>query len=214
MKLSSEKELCERFIEAHPRREHLFFEVDMPRGRADIVHKEHTIVTIYEAKLSLSIDLLEQCINRKDYCHYIYAVIPYSIRRRNSFLHKVFEDYGIGTIIVHDHDRYEGKIRPLEEIKKPKLNRSPKAITLYEENKTEIAGLKHAGITPFGIMVRKIKETLEWKSPQKIDTVFEQQSYYGTLKQFKSNIYQWIRVGVITGIKMEKGMLYHDNSNI
>lgn len=210
MKIESEKILCEKFIEAHPRREFLFFEVNVPGGRCDLVHKETSIVTIYEAKMRLSIDLLEQCINRKPYAHFVYAVVPEK-RKGNGFIAKLFEDYGIGVIsmvnvsgwpIDHPKQHYS-----ISELKKPSLNRYPKSITIYEENKTEVAGSQHAGITPFGIMVKRIKEVLV-RGELPIDEVFQSQTYYNTLKQFKSNTYAWIRNGVIEGIGMKNGKMY------
>lgn len=224
MNIESEKELCEKFIAAHPRSEHLYFEVYVPSGRADIVHKECAIITIYEAKLRLSLELLEQCINRKPYAHFVYAVVPQS-KRRNRFLESLFEDYGIGVISFYSN-RYlnvgDAKIREyrnidtLHEYIRPKFFRTPKSITLYEENKNEIAGSKNAGITPFGIMVKAIKDKLEHsrKKPMPIDELFKHQQYYGTLKQFKTNIYQWIKKGVITGIEMEKGYLWIDTKKV
>lgn len=205
MKIKTEAELCKLFIDAHPRKEHLYFEVYIPGGRCDMIHKETSIVTIYEAKLRLNIDLLEQCINRKPYAHFVYAVVPEKVSRRNTFLESLFKDYGIGTIMLRD-DYSEGA-NFLNEIQKPTFNRHPKSITIYEENKKEIAGMQNGGITPFQIMVNHIKQHLSKRGESTIDEVFKQQHYYGALKQFKTNIYQWIRAGVIKGIEMEKGKM-------
>jgi len=217
MKITSEKELCEKFIAAHPRSEHLYYEVYVPSGRADIVHKERAIITIYEAKMRLSLELLEQCINRKPYAHFVYAVIPES-KKRNYLLERFFRDYGIGVISFYSNQYFDNseefrkyrQVVTLREFISPKFFRSPEPIKLYEENKKEIAGSQNAGITPFGIMVKNIKEKLSNSRSGKVsvDKLFDCQSYYGTLKQFKTNIYQWIRKGVITGIEMEKGMLW------
>lgn len=227
MKINSEKELCEKFIRAHPRPEHLYFEVHMQTGRADIVHSECNIVTIYEAKMRLSIELLEQCINRRPYAHFVYAVVP-QIKKRKYFMEKLFEDYGIGIISIDDTTRIynpEGNIESLHyrnverlrQYAKPKFIRNPQKITLYEENKKEVAGVRgnSTSMTPFKIMVKDIKYLISSSRTKKvsINQVFESQRYYTTLKQFKTNIYQWIRKGVITGIEMEKGMLWLVNES-
>ncbi len=209
MKIKTEIELCEKFISAHPRSEHLFFEVHLPGGRADIVHKEHEIISIYETKLQFNISLLEQCINRKPYAHFVYAVVP---QARRGFLMTLFQDYGIGVIELRHERKYDDwkhreEICLLRELGNPFYNRHPKNITLYEENKKEIAGVQSSGITPFSIMVKHIKEHLEHRGELPIETIFEHQKYYGTLKQFKTNIYQWIRIGVIKDIWMEKGKM-------
>lgn len=219
MKIQSEIELCEKFIAAHPRAEHLYFEVHLPGGRADIVHSENKIITIYEAKKRLSLELLEQCINRKSYAHFVYAVVP-EVNSRNYFLESLFGDYGIGVISIRTEEirvdkEGDQKIKSwrymnipiLREHAKAKFFRTPKKITLYEENKKEIAGSKSSGITPFAIMVKNIKEQLS-RGKKNVDYIFKHQTYYGTLKQFKTNIYAWIRNGVITGIEMEKGELW------
>lgn len=215
MKVKTEKELCEIFISAHTRPEHLYKEVHLPGGRADMVYRENSITAIYEMKLSLNIDLLEQCINRKPYAHYVYAVVERP-KRQNQFVQQLFSDYGIGIIYVEGRD-FEVKVQRgwpyvrvnmcIEQIR-PILNRTPKAITLYEENKTEIAGVKHAGVTPFQLMVKAIAIHVEKKGPSKMEDVFKIQRYYGTLKQFKNNIYNWCRKGVITEFYLEKGSLY------
>lgn len=211
MKFETEVQLCQQFVAAHPRAEHLYFEVYMPTGRCDIVHKENTVITIYEAKLRLSIDLLEQCINRREYAHFVYAVVP--SYKRHSFLEKLFTDYGIGVLTFWENryaepgDRIYRNIPTVRELKRPKLNRTPKTFKLYEENKKEIPGSQNAGITPFSIMVRVIKDYLLKKGKSPVDDVFKSQEYYGTLKQFKTNIYQWTRTGVIKGVKMERGEL-------
>lgn len=209
MKIKTETELCEKFIAAHPRSEHLYFEVHLPGGRADIVHKEHNIISIYETKLQLNISLLEQCINRKPYANFVYAVVP---QAKHGFLRTLFSDYGIGVIeLRQERLSYEWRdykeLTLLKEVTHPFYNRSPEKITLYEENKKEIAGSQSSGVTPFSIMVKQIKSHLEHRGELSIGPVFEHQKYYGTLKQFKTNIYQWIRTGVIKGIIMEGGKM-------
>lgn len=209
MKIKTEVELCQKFVAAHPRTEHLYFEVHVPGGRCDMVHKEHNIITIYEAKLRLNIDLLEQCINRKPYAHFVYAVVP---EANQSFLRLLFHNHGIGVIEmrderIHEDWRHYKTIGLLREVEHPAFNRTPENITLYEENKKEVAGSQNSGVTPFSIMVTKITEHLKARGELSVETVFQHQSYYGTLKQFKTNIYQWIRTGVIKGIWMEKGKM-------
>lgn len=210
MRIKTETELCEKFIAAHPRSEHLYFEVEVGGGRCDMLHMENKIVSIYEAKLRLNTTLLRQCINRKPYAHFVYAVVPYA---SDYFLRQLFKDYGIGVIELRDHTEWDSwkhykEITLLQQMHSSVYNRHPKPIKLYEENKREIAGAQNAGVTPFSIMVKHIKQYLA--SPhtsKKVDDVFHQQNYYGNLKQFKTNIYQWIRRGVITGIVIEKGMM-------
>lgn len=211
MKFKTEAELCEKFIAAHPRSEHLYFEVYAGGGRCDIVHKENNIVSIYETKLDLNLSLLEQCINRKPYANFVYAVVPPF--KRKFFLQQLFNDYGIGIISFWSHTTYTHNWKHwvdttvLRENITPCYNRFPKKITLYEENKKEIAGSQAAGVTPFSLMVENIKSQLQ-KGSRPIDYIFEKQSYYGTLKQFKTNISAWIRRDVIKGIGMHKGIMY------
>lgn len=207
----TEVDLCKMFVDAHPRSEYLYYEVHIPGGRCDIVHKEHGIISIYETKLQLNISLLEQCINRKPYANFVYAVVPEY--RNKPFLEKLFSDYGIGIISFRDDSGYDEwrhwtRHTLLREMAYPMYNRNPIPITVYEENKKEIAGSQQSGVTPFALMVKKIKSHLRHGDKRTIAEVFSYQTYYGTLKQFKTNIYQWIRTGVIKDLEMGDGMMW------
>lgn len=156
---------------------------------------------------------------RKPFAHYVYAVVPQP-KRPNEFLFKLFADYGIGILFIRNtHFDASAFIKNkksswnyidvllFDEKAKPRFNRTPKEIKLYDENKSQIAGVKNGGITPFAIMVKSITKFLVKRGPQKLADCFEHQIYYGKLTQFKSNIYQWCRKGVIKDFRLEKGVL-------
>jgi len=200
MKKETEVDLCRRFVKAHPRPEHLYFEVYVPSGRCDVVHSEGGIVTIYEAKLALNATLLEQCVARKVSAHYVYAVVP-KLLRRQDFIRGLFVHFGIGIIVPEN-----GRLR---EVSPPRIFRKPQKITLYEENRKEIPGSQAGGITPFGLMVRDMKGELHRRGRKAlVSEIFETQYFYKTPKQFRSNIYQWIRRGVIKGVDIGGGELW------
>ena len=121
---------------------------------------------------------------RKPFAHYVYAVVPQP-KRPNEFLFKLFADYGIGILFLRnthvDANAFNKKkkggwnyidVLLFDEKAEPRFNRTPKEIKLYDENKSQIAGVKNGGITPFAIMVKSIAKFLEKRGPQKIGGLF------------------------------------------
>lgn len=203
--MMSEKELCQKFISMHPRPECLYFEVGCYGGIADIVYFEAPVVTIYEGKTSLTAKLLEQCVERKKCAHYVYAVIPEG--KRNSFMTGLFKQFGIGIISVSSY----GSKTELHYDSSPRINRKIIAPALEDFHKTNDAGAKNGRVTGFGNMINLLKKFITDKGGiATIDACFPEQSYYATPKQFKSNIYQWINKGIITGLKMYDGNIMLD----
>lgn len=77
----------------------VYQEVAVYRGdcRADIVavRTDPRIVTIIETKLSLSLDLIDQCRKWHGYAHYVFAAAP---SRCNRTVQEILEHFGIGLL--------------------------------------------------------------------------------------------------------------------
>ena len=129
-------------------------EVVLPNGkRADIVAKNGSVVWIIETKVCLSLDLVEQALNRKWYAHLTSIAYPLG-KKRFPHIENIIQSQGVGIYqlnYVQRTNMYENLHFPNH---KPKFNR--KAIVgwtkiLNDSNKALVeAGTNQGGYwTPF-----------------------------------------------------------------
>lgn len=205
----SEEELCKRFISAFPKPDSLYYEVECYGGVADMVFVEKPVTVIYEAKTSFSTKLLLQCIDRRNAANYVIAVIPGG--RFDHQMKRLFSDYGIGVISVETINSYNKPARyGLREDLSPKMFRATYPLKVKDFHKTNIPGTQHGRTTGFGNMVNEVVAEIKRSKNQKIslEDGLGCQGYYKTLKQFKGNIYQWCRTGIIKDFYLEQGYLF------
>ena len=80
----------------------IFSEVETPfsGGRPDIVAFAHPAALAIELKTSLTIDLIEQAVNRKNIFHYVYIAIPQRRQPIAHWLQRYLKEQGIGVLEV------------------------------------------------------------------------------------------------------------------
>lgn len=194
------KELCTHLISDGW---DVYQEVSIPGGRADVVATRGPVVAIFETKLSLSFDLLEQCRRRLAWAHLVYAVVPSSKFRRAGAA--IFEYFGIGVWEISM--RGTGQISCLSH---PffwrKADAESTRSALYEAQKTAAsAGSNHGGYhTPFRETEARLASLLK-TGPIEIKTALaEIDHHYGSVKSAKSCIIGRIKDGTISKIGMRK----------
>lgn len=125
--------------------------------RADIVATRRSLIVVVEQKTSMSLALLEQCIQWKPYAHYVYGATPCP-KRVSDTGHFFCKHFGIGLLSV----RASSVSVPVT----PKMSRkiSDKLkLSLCEEQKYGPVGGSAGGgyVTPYALTMMRVKEFLQ-----------------------------------------------------
>lgn len=200
MKITEQK-ICE-IITNHFSHADVYPEVPCRGGIIDLVVLDKPLVIAIEAKTSLSMAVMEQAYERLGHANYVYVATPSSPTR----MQRIFlSHFGIGCYKVDEF--YGGQ---LHEMIKPKLFRKTTKLKLEEWMKKSVAGTQNNRTTPFGHFVEDLKNVLSGKKDGLTYKEAFESTYKYYLKEtsFKSNVYQYINRGVITGIEISKGRLH------
>jgi hypothetical protein len=204
MRAQSEQELAKHFI-SHFADQDLYFEVPAA-GIIDIVMKSGQVITAIEVKTSFNFGVLEQAIKNKGYAHYSYIAVPSA--RKRWFQEQVCKDYGVG-LLECEHSQWDDRWI-VREIIAPRLNRRVVKIKLQEYHKESVAGSQHERMTSFKHFVRQLQQTVS-RYPQGVafQDVFKMGiTHYSSMSSFKSCLAKYIAQGIITGLRVENGMIY------
>ncbi|WP_074955504.1 hypothetical protein [Alicyclobacillus macrosporangiidus] len=149
----------------------VYSEVQFDR-RADVVGRLGNLLVVVELKTSLSLDLIQQCVDWRRYTHYVYAAVPRPKRHLNSYARDLLRREGIGLLTVehhkadwlHQEDWWNVQIHVHAQ-----LNRH--AAThyllkhLYEEQRYGPPGGHRGGgyVTSYRITMERIRNVLRWE---------------------------------------------------
>ena len=187
----------------------LYFEVDYYRS-VDVVAIAEKYSISVEVKTSFNFKVLEQAIENSKHFNYSYIAVP----KTNDmyFYIKLCEDYGLGLLVYNDY------INEVRERLAPKLNRhcslSHLKKRLSERNKQSVAGSKNGEsgkITAFGVTKDSaIKFVKRYgKNGCTIDDLISGITHhYNTDKAAKTNLYNWIKTGIINDLRIENKRIY------
>jgi hypothetical protein len=212
----TEIELAQKFIEYLSCYD-LYFEVDYGRC-IDIVGISNNKSIAVEVKKSFNFKVLEQAISNKPLFNYSFIAVP---SFKDSYFQELLcKDYGVGLLIYNERAYREDNIIVQTVI--PKLNRSANIEKLlgrlHDYNKKSLAGSKSGDstkITAFGVTVSKLKEYVQRHEGCLFKDVMKNISHhYRTDELAKSNLYQWIRNGVIKDLYIEKKRIYSKVENL
>lgn len=197
----SEADLC-KIIASHFAHGEIYNEVPAGGGYIDMVVVDKPLVIAIEAKSSLSMQVIEQAISRLGMAHYVYVATP--VQPTHSQI-AYLQHFGIGALYVNTF--FSDNV--IEKVK-PRLFRKIKAPQLLDYMKQSVAGSQHQRTTAFGHFVNELHRQLaKYPNGATYKQVFDERTYtyYRTFSTFKSNVYQYVRRGVITGVDIEKGIL-------
>lgn len=181
----------------------VYQEVSIPGGRADVVATRGRLLSIFETKLSLSLELLEQCRRRVGWAHLVYAVVPRGKSRRAGA--NIFGHFGIGVWEIRgDGDGYIGCLSHPSFCRGADADATRSA--LYEAQKTAAAAGSNRGgyHTPFRETEARLESLLQ-HGPMKIKAALaEIDHHYGSAKSARACVIGRIKDGTMAGIGIRK----------
>lgn len=139
----------------------VYSEVVLPGGgRADIIGLDRHQTVCVEMKKSLSMDLIDQAIERKAYFAIVYLAIPERKGGLPRFIERIFREHGFGILhVLEDGDVYE-KRKPL--YRRPFSKKFESSRYLKPEHKVGVPGGTSGGgyVTDYGLMIRDVRRYL------------------------------------------------------
>lgn len=191
----------------------VFQEVECSGGVADIVARVGAELWIIETKVSWSLALLFQAMERRRDAHRVFIAAPYARGLRDAA--HVCRELGIGVLVVHlgsqGCDAGSGYDLPnvREEVPGQRWNRRPVALAarLQPEHKTHArAGTNGGRWTPFRRTCEQlacvVRETPGIALKAAIDAV---KHHYSTGAAARSHMASWIVAGKVAGVRLEPG---------
>lgn len=188
---------------------------EVARGaRADLVGRQSGRTWVIEAKLSLSLALLEQAVDWLKDSHFVSVAIPQIAQQRkgSQLFYKICREKGIGIIVVE-----RGNV--IRTVASPKLNRSahrnPRAISnfLHEAQKTMApAGGKGGGYwTPFAQTCSELDRIVADRPGITMkEAMLTLKHHYSHDQSAKSNLMDLIQKGVLKNTQCRyEGKAFH-----
>lgn len=178
----------------------IYQEVEGPGGRVDIVAARGRIQWAIEAKLSFGLPVIEQAHNWRTRCHYSSVAIPSGAGTGN-FARGICQHHGIGILRVQMWD-----VGCVTEAAKPRLNRRPLPLKLYEEQKTFCdAGSNRGGHwTPFKRTCRNLVDAVTKEPGMEFKSLIKVlDHHYSSLSSARSCLLKFITTGVIPELRTE-----------
>jgi hypothetical protein len=170
------------------------------KNRADIVMVKDGKYTVIETKISFGLSVIEQSFLWKPYSHFSYIAMPAS-RKKRKFGYDFCRDLGIGVIEVSK----AGKVNIIYE---SSITTEPSLPSLYEEQKTQVAGskpTKDSYITPFKITRNKIIEYIKVNNDIPLLTAIKNiDHHYSSNSSAKNALAKLIKYNVIDNISSYK----------
>lgn len=191
-----------------------YCEVKVYSSRIDIVAVSGSIYTTIELKTRLSLDVLGQAIDRRNYGHRSVAVYPDPKRSSSKdytprTLSAIHASTGIGIWTVHG----SGSNAYVREIYRPTINRRPHHLkqlkkALCPEQMHQAAGVNKAYWSPFVETKRALINFVEEHQGCTLkDAIREIKHHYATHSTAYNSMGKWIREGVIKELEYrDKGL--------
>lgn len=141
----------------------------------DLVGINGNVIYGVELKTSLNIKVLEQARKRKDFCNYVYIIVPNNKLKKHykmlSEVYRLFIDYhGLGLVGAYEVQTSKTEVYYTYQIHKhPKMNRhniykDTLKNNLIDLKKDHDGGLQsHEVQSPYSWMIEQVKEYLKWK---------------------------------------------------
>jgi hypothetical protein len=195
----------------------VYQEVEVRGGIADIVCLVGAGREVWdiEVKTGWSLDLLEQCVERKRVAHRVFAAVP---KARSNHAH-LFRECGIGTFIVRMGDQFvpdrvelEGDWMPRRTSPRPIFGRELRE-RLCEGHKTHAkAGAPSAAgrYSPWRQTCDGVAHEVRQRPGATLKEILQAvKTHYASPAVARSSLAKWITKGVVPGVegKIEDGKL-------
>lgn len=169
--------------------------------RSDCYFVKDDLTISVETKCSMTIKVLEQSYNWRNYASQVYVCVPapkFKARKSRNFILEVCKKMNIGVFYLQNGEIVE-KFTPT-------INTKYKLPKLYEEQKYSRAGNSDSEFyTSFKNTVKNINNFMSDKESYKFsDMIKEIEHHYRTDNSAKSSVKKMIKLGVINGYKIIK----------
>lgn len=192
----------------------VYQEVEVRGGVADIVALAGAELWIVETKTSWSLELLDQCVARRDQAHRVFAAVPWARQwKRGAFIARRL---GIGSFEVHFPLSRETWTKPVElflgELP-PRTSADQRQVRyvrdrLSPEHKTHARAGAPGGAgrwTPFRNtceqVARVVRERPGCSLKEAIETV---KHHYSSHACARASIAKWAESGKVPGVRLER----------
>jgi len=180
--------------------------------RADIVARHGPELTIVEVKVSSSLALLYQAMERRRLAHRIYVAVP----RASLAMIDVYEELGIGVLVVRSYDPcYSTDVSSVKEVAPSRRwNSRPLKLAsrLREEHKTSApAGSRGGHWSHWRDTCARITRLAAGSPGVTLKEALHQVSHhYASDRIAVTSMADHIRAGRVLGLRLEAGCLWSD----
>lgn len=191
----------------------VYQEVEYRGAIIDIVSVTGPEVWAIETKLTWSLDLLTQCVARKNLVHRVFAAVPAS-RTDHS---RLFAELGIGSYVVSMSGRYGSGGGPYVKMKHRPDRTTPRSFASWpRELKARLGpGYKtHAKAgspngagrwTPFRETCERLAYTVRQQPGITVkEAMTEIDHHYSSLQAARSSMVKWIEAGKVPGVRLDR----------
>ena len=178
-------------------------------GIIDFVAVKGKIKVGVEVKTSFSFAVMEQAHRNKAWCHYCYVAVPRGKWGVDGFKRGLCEHLGIGVLTLNKWGKVQEEVwahvnRPLLDLK------------LFDYQKQSVAGSQNDRMTHFKATIEELKQYVVKHPGCTFNECFRELNYmhynYTTPSSAKSCIANYIREGIVTGIRLDNGRFYPEST--
>lgn len=183
----------------------VYQEVALARGGGDVADIVALVgrgreVWIVEVKVGWSLDLLEQCRERRRCAQRVFAAVPAG---RGSHA-PLFAEFGIGTILVYGDSVHVAEMAPRLS-SDPRRGRSVRARCAPEHKTHAPAGTPGTGgrFTPYTATCKALAEVVQ-RHPGILlkDAIGQIRHHYSSHAAARSSLAKWIEAGKVPGVAL------------
>jgi hypothetical protein len=199
----------------------VYQEVQVTGGqRADIVAVRGPLLWVVEAKVSMSLQLLDQVtgwIGRASFISIAVAKVHRDGRfahpERHPFVDRYLRDLGISTFVVTGRPGSKYEIMNAQEYGPQTLHRKTRQdsirAALHDRQKSQVAGSAGGGYwTPFRQTCDDLREFVAAHPGCKMKAAIDGiKHHYSTSASARSSLSHWIAAGKVQGITIDRGCL-------
>lgn len=192
----------------------VYQEVEVSGGVADIVARVGAELWIIETKVSLSLALLVQAMERRRHAHRIYCAGPYTKTLRD--FGWVCAEVGIGLLEVHPGTDSEWDRPQVKQIvRSRRWNSKPAALAarLRPEHQTHAAAGTNGGRwTPFRDTCEQLLRVVTRDPGVPLqDAVASIRDHYSSKAAARSHLAGWVAAGKVPGVMIVEGALWPED---
>lgn len=180
---------------------------------ADIVAVQNKVVWVIELKRTFSLDVIHQARQWRRLAHYTSIVVPHVPKRTDGRImgEQILKDWGIGIMEVRPPSFSMDQVERVERKHPPALHRSAMASQIRDSLSPEHKTFAAAGTasssrwTPFRRTCQDVLNVVTEQPGILLKDLVEQIKHHYTNDQSaRGALAEWIRKGVVPGVRLEE----------